>query len=80
MSRWSGPQQRGAARQARAEKRAQAEVRQREERKRDARRRAEQQAPPRPLTDEERAGLIDAVNAIQMMHVLDDLRKLTGRP
>lgn len=80
MSRYSGPQQPGAERQARVERRQQAEVRQEAERKRGARRRAEQQAPPRVMTDDERAELIHAVNVIQMAHVLNDLRRLTGRP
>lgn len=80
MSRYSGPRYRGAEREERAEKRRQAEQRQAAERKREARRRAEQQAPPRPLTDDERAELIHAVNVIQMAHILDDLRRLTGRP
>lgn len=78
MSRYSGPQRRGAERQARVEKRAQAEVRQAAERKREARRRAEQQAPPRPLTEAERAGLVHAVNVLKMAQILDDLKWLRG--
>lgn len=75
MSRYSGPQQRGAGKQARVEKRRQAEERQAAERERDARRRAEQSRweDERPLTDDEVDGLIRAVAAVRLGEVVDRL-------
>lgn len=63
MSRFTGPQQRGAGRQARVEKRAAAEVRQREEREREAKRRAEMAKWPEPELSEAEVGELIAVVA-----------------
>lgn len=52
MSRFSGPQGYGAARELRVSQRAEAETRQAAERERDQARRASYVEPP-PLTDEE---------------------------
>ena len=73
MSRYSGPQHRGASSQLAAERRRQAEKRQAAERKRDARRAAEAAAPPRPLTDAERAALIEAVCKVALAQWLYSL-------
>lgn len=63
MSRYSGPQGRGAAQKLAADRRTEAEARQREEREREARRRAEDAAAPpvKPLTGAEVAQLLTAV-------------------
>lgn len=78
MSRFSGPQQRGAGRQLAAIRRAEAEQRQAAEREWYARRAAEQAAPPRPLTDRERRDFILAVGALNAAEMLRDLRRLRG--
>lgn len=77
MSRFSGPQRRGAERQARIEKRRQAEKRQKAERKRDAKRRAEQARwqDERPLTEDELDGLIRAVATARLWEIQDRLVK-----
>jgi len=73
MSRYSGPQYRGASRVLAAERREQAETRQAAERKRDARRAAKLAAPPRPLTDAERAALAEAARKVALAQYLADL-------
>jgi hypothetical protein len=78
MSRFSGPQQRGAGQQLAAQRRREAETRQATERNRDARRAADAAAPPRLLTDDERAELVHAVNALEIAHVVRDLNRLWG--
>lgn len=75
MSRYSGPQQPGAERLARVEKRQQAEARQREERERDAQREVEaaKWRDERPLTEGELDGLIRAVAAVKLNKIVDRL-------
>lgn len=71
MSRYTGPQQRGAAKQARAEKRAAAEMRQAAEREREAQRRAKAAKWPedRDLTDAELDDVLRAVAAIRLAEI-----------
>lgn len=61
MSRYHGPQHRGAARQARTDRRQLAETRQADARQRVARQRVRDAAPTPLLTDAERAALVDAL-------------------
>jgi hypothetical protein len=63
MSRYHGPQQSGAARKARTDRRCQAEQRQAASRQRGARQRVRDAAPTPLLTDDERAVLVDALDA-----------------
>lgn len=73
MSRFQGPQRLGAGRQLAATRRREAEQRQAAERDRDARRAAADAAPPRLLTDTERAALVDAAATLAATELLATL-------
>jgi hypothetical protein len=73
MSRFTGPQHRGANRKLADTRRREAETRQAAERKREARRAARDAAAPRPLTDDERAELIEAARKVALAQWLFEL-------
>jgi hypothetical protein len=78
MSRFSGPQHRGAGRELDSVRRSEAEKRQAAEAARDKARaeRDAEKAAIRALTDAEIAELLSAVRTVQMSKVLEDLTRL----
>lgn len=79
MSRFSGPQSRGAVRELRTVRRTEAEQRQAAERERDAVRAAARQ-PERPLTIDEQLELLAAVAALNTRNVLSFLEQRARLP